>query len=66
MSENNVVRLKTFAQSEREKLREHFTRRASEPPIVNPFDPESMRTWDQYVMEMRDLENQLREAGDQL
>jgi hypothetical protein len=66
MSENNVERLKTFAQSEREKLREHFTRRASEPPIVNPFDPESMRTWDQYVMEMRDLENQLREAGDLL
>ncbi len=66
MSENNVERLKTFAQTEREKLREHFTRRASEPPIVNPFDPESMRTWDDYVQEMQEIERMLKDEGDQL
>ncbi|MDO8726942.1 MAG: hypothetical protein Q7J35_12805 [Candidatus Methanoperedens sp.] len=56
----------TFAQTEREKIREHFTRRASEAPIPDPFDPESMRKWDEYVAEMHELERQLTEAGDQL
>jgi len=56
----------TFAQTERENIREHFTRRASEAPIPNPFDPESMRKWDEYVAEMHELERQLTEAGDQL
>ena len=56
----------TFAQTEREKIREHFTRRASEAPIPNPFDAESMRKWDEYVAEMHELERQLREAGEHL
>ncbi|MCE8429722.1 MAG: hypothetical protein J5U19_15225 [Candidatus Methanoperedens sp.] len=56
----------TFAQTEREKIREHFTRRASETPIPNPFDQKSMRKWDEYVAEMHELERQLREAGESL
>ena len=56
----------TFAQTKREKIREHFTRRASEAPIPDPFDAESMRKWDEYVTEMHELERQLTEAGDQL
>jgi hypothetical protein len=56
----------TFAQTEREKIREHFAKRASEAPIPNPFDPESMRKWDEYVQEMHELERQLQEAGEQL
>jgi len=56
----------TFAQTEREKIREHFTRRAGEAPIPDPFDPESLRVWDEYVAEMHELERQLTEAGDQL
>ncbi len=55
-----------FAQTEREKIREHFAMRAGEAPIPNPFDPESLRVWDEYVAEMHELERQLREAGDQL
>ena len=55
-----------FAQTEREKIREHFARRAGEAPIPDPFDPESMRKWDEYVQEMHELERQLREAGEQL
>ncbi len=66
MSENNVERLKTFARSEREKLREHFTRRASEAPVVDIFDAVSIREWDEYVLEMHELERQLRDAGDLL
>lgn len=58
--------LKPFARSEREKIREHFTRRASEAPIPNPFDAASLKIWDEYVQEMHELEQQLREAGDQL
>lgn len=58
--------LKPFAQTEREKIREQFVRRAGEAPIPNPFDPESLRVWDEYVLEMHDLEQQLRDAGDQL
>ncbi|MBU4138696.1 MAG: hypothetical protein KJ729_01935 [Euryarchaeota archaeon] len=58
--------LKTFARSEREKIREQFVKRAGEAPIPNPFDPESLRVWDEYVQEMHDLEQQLRDAGDQL
>lgn len=56
----------TFAQTEREKIREHFVKRASEAPVPNPFDQESMRKWDEYVQEMHELERQLTEAGDQL
>ncbi|WAM22375.1 MAG: hypothetical protein OI717_00170 (plasmid) [Candidatus Methanoperedens sp.] len=56
----------TFAQTEREKIREHFTRRASEAPIPNPFDAASLKVWDEYVQEMHELEQQLREAGEPL
>ena len=56
----------TFAQTEREKIREHFARRASEAPIPDPFDAASLKVWDEYVQEMHELEQQLREAGDQL
>lgn len=55
--------LKPFAKTEREELRDHFARRASEAPIPNPFDAESMREWEQYCEEMRNLETQLRAAG---
>ena len=55
-----------FARTEREKIREHFARRAGEAPVPDPFDPESMRKWDDYVQEMHELERQLREAGEQL
>jgi hypothetical protein len=48
--------LKPFAQSEREKIREQFVKRAGEAPIPNPFDPESMRKWEEYVYEMQELE----------
>ncbi len=58
--------LKPFAQTEREKIREQFVRCAGEAPIPNPFDAESMRKWEDYVDEMRELELQLREAGEQL
>jgi hypothetical protein len=58
--------LKPFARSEREELREHFARRASEAPVPDPFDPESMRSWEEYVDEMHELERQLREAGETL
>ena len=58
--------LKPFAQTEREKIREQFIRRAGKAPIPNPFDPESVRKWDEYVQEMHELETQLREAGEQL
>ncbi|MBU3966160.1 MAG: helix-turn-helix domain-containing protein [Euryarchaeota archaeon] len=51
--------LKPFARSEREELREHFVKRAGEAPIPNPFDPESMRSWDEYVQEMHELERPL-------
>ena len=63
---NESKPLKTFARSEREELREHFTRRAREAPIPDPFDPLSMRSWDEYVQEMHELERQLSEAGEQL
>lgn len=42
----------TFAQTEREKIREHFAMHAGEAPIPDPFNPESMRKWDEYVQEM--------------
>jgi len=58
--------LKPFAQTVREELRYHFARRAGEAPIPNPFDAESMREWEQYCEEMRNLETQLRAAGDSL
>ncbi len=55
--------LKPFAKTEREELRDRFSRRAGEAPILNPFDAESMREWEQYCEEMRNLETQLRAAG---
>ncbi len=55
-----------FAQTEREKIREHFARRAGEAPVPDPFDPESMRKWDEYVAEMHELERKLTDAGEQL
>jgi hypothetical protein len=58
--------LKTFALSEREKIREHFIKRTREAPIVSPLDPSSMEAWWDYVDEMRDIEQQLREAGEPL
>jgi len=58
--------IKAFAQTEREKIRELFVKRAGEAPVPDPFDPESMRKWDEYVQEMHELEAQLREAGEQL
>jgi len=56
----------TFAQTEREKIREHFARRAGEAPVPDPFDATSLKVWDEYVQEMHELERQLTEAGDQL
>jgi len=56
----------TFAQTEREKIREHFVKRASEAPIVSPLDPLSMEAWWDYVDEMREIERQLQEAGESL
>jgi hypothetical protein len=38
----------TFAQTEREKIREHFIKRAREAPIVSPLDPSSMEAWWDY------------------
>ncbi len=61
--ENTTKRVKTFAKSEREKIRELFSKRAGEAPVPSPFDAESLREWDQYCEEMRDLEAQLRAAG---
>ena len=58
--------LKTFARSEREKIREHFVKRASEAPVVSPLDPSSMEAWWDYVDEMREIERQLQEAGEHL
>jgi hypothetical protein len=56
----------TFAQTEREKIREHFIKRAREVPLVSPLDPSSMEAWWDYIDEMKEIEQQLREAGDQL
>lgn len=60
-------RIKTFAQANaqtnREKLREHFKRRASSPPYdALPWSS----AWIEYVEEMRELERQLTEAGERL
>ncbi|KCZ73632.1 hypothetical protein ANME2D_00704 [Candidatus Methanoperedens nitroreducens] len=60
-------RIKPFAQSsEREQIREHFIKRAREAPIPDPFDPASMLKWGEYVDEMRELEQMLRNAGEKL
>ncbi len=66
MTKNIVQTIKHFAQSERERLREHFAKRATEVPLVSPFNAASLRIWDEYVDEMRELELQMREAGDHL
>lgn len=59
----NQEREKQFAHQELEKIREHFAKRAGAAPIPNPFNAESMREWELYCEEMRDLETQLRAAG---
>ncbi len=64
--ENSTERNKTFGESEREQLRELFKAKASNPPIPNPFDADSLRKWDEYCREMQDLETALREAGEGL
>lgn len=57
--------LKSFAPiTEREQIREHFTQRARDAPAVNPLDPGTMESWWDYVDEMREIEQQLRETGD--
>jgi hypothetical protein len=58
--------LKSCARSEREELRAYVAKRAGEAPIYNLLDPESMLQWLDYVDEMREIENQLKEAGDSL
>ncbi len=63
---NESKPLKPFARSEREKLREHFVKRAGEAPVHDPLDPASMQLWDEYVQEMHELERELREAGEML
>ncbi len=64
--ENSTERNKTFAHSEREKIRELFKAKASNPPIPNPFDAVSMRKWGEYCEEMQELEAQLKAAGESL
>ncbi len=64
--ENSTERNKTFAHSEREQIRDFFKERASHPPIPNPFDAVSMRRWEEYCAEMRELEAQLKAAGEML
>jgi len=56
-------RIKTFAQTDREKLRDHFKQRASNPPYdALPWSG----AWTKYVEEMRELEGWLVEAGERL
>ncbi len=56
-------RIKTFAQTDREKLRAHFRQRASNPPYdALPWSS----AWIEYMEEMRELERQLVEAGERL
>jgi hypothetical protein len=55
---------KPFAQIEQETIRGPFVKGATEAPIPNHFDPESTRKGENYVDEMRDLEQQHREAGE--
>ena len=64
--ENSTERNKTFAHSEREKIRKLFKAKASNPPIPNPFDAVSMRKWGEYCAEMQELEAQLKAAGESL
>lgn len=60
---NESKPLKPFAQTEREKIRERFKARASNPPVnAQPWS----REWAEYVREMQDLEQQLRMAGEVL
>lgn len=55
--ENNDKNNKAIG--EREKIRQMFIKRASEPPIPNPFDPQSMAEWEEYCEEMRGYEDVL-------
>ncbi len=63
---NSTKRNKAFAESEREQLRELFKVKTSNPPIPNPFDAVSMRKWDEYCEEMREIEEQLKAVGELL
>ncbi|MBU4373916.1 MAG: hypothetical protein KJ714_05640 [Euryarchaeota archaeon] len=63
MAENNNKANKAFAQTEREQIRELFKARANSPPIPDPFNAQSMQKWEEYVIEMRELEAQLKAAG---
>ncbi len=56
-------KIKIFAQTDIEMLREHFMRRAGNPPYdALPWSG----AWTEYVEEMRELERQLTEAGERL
>lgn len=45
----------------REMIRQMFIKRASEPPIPDPFSAESMARWEDYCEEMREFERTLAE-----
>lgn len=66
MAENNSKANKAFAQTEREQIRELFKARANSPPIPDPFNAQSMQEWEEYVIEMRELEAHLIAAGGSL
>jgi hypothetical protein len=56
-------RIRTFVQKDHEKLRKHFKKRATNPPYDSlPWSS----AWIEYVEEMRELEQQLMEAGERL
>ncbi len=60
---NGSKDIKDFGQTDREKIREQFKARASNPPVnAQPWS----REWAEYVREMQDLEQQLRMAGEVL
>jgi len=61
--DNSRNKDKPFAETEREKLRELLKQRGREPPWeALPWSSE----WAEYVEEMREIERQLREAGEDL
>ncbi len=60
---NNSDKDKPFAETERERLRELLKQRGRDPPWeALPWSSE----WEEYVDEMREIERQLREAGEDL
>lgn len=58
--ENNPKNNKAIV-GEREMIRQMFIKRASEPPIPDPFSAESMARWEDYCEEMRGYEAVLAE-----